>query len=80
MELSEEKRPTKNDIPDEIMMKVSSFPSMPGAGIKLRALLAEENVSMDEIVRILHHDPGLSANVLRLANSSFLVCPEKLKL
>ena len=79
MELSEEKRPIKNDIPDEIMMKVSSFPSMPGAGIKLRALLAEEDVSMDEIVGILRHDPGLSANVLRLANSSFFGVPRKVE-
>jgi HD-like signal output (HDOD) protein len=50
---------------------------MPGAGIKLRALLAEEKVSMHEIVGILRHDPGLSTNVLRLANSSFFVVPRK---
>ena len=79
MELSEEKRPIKNDIPDEIMIKVSSFPSMPGAGIKLRALLAEEDVSMDEIEGILRHDPGLSTNVLRLANSTFFGVPRKVE-
>ena len=79
MELSEEMRPIKNDIPDEIMIKVSSFPSMPGAGIKLRALLAEEDVSMDEIEGILRHDPGLSTNVLRLANSTFFGVPRKVE-
>jgi len=45
MELSEEKKPIKSDIQDKIMMKVSSFPSIPQAGIKLRALLAEIAVS-----------------------------------
>jgi putative nucleotidyltransferase with HDIG domain len=74
MELSEE---TEKDIPDPIMMKVSSFPSMPQAVIKLRALLAEKDVSMDEIERILRHDPGLATNVLRLANSAFFGMPRK---
>ena len=77
MELSEEKKPIKIDIQDKIMMKVSSFPSMPQAGIKLRALLAEKDVSIDEIEGILRHDPGLSVNVLRLANSAFFGIPTK---
>jgi len=71
MGLSEEKMPIESDIPEKIMEKVSSFPSMPRAGIKLRALLAEKDVSLDEIEGILRHDPGLAANVLRLANSAF---------
>jgi len=71
MGLSQDKKPIENNIPDKIMEKVSSFPSMPRAGIKLRALLAEKDVSLDEIEGILRHDPGLAANVLRLANSAF---------
>jgi putative nucleotidyltransferase with HDIG domain len=77
MESSEEKKPIKNGIPDEIMMKVSSFPSMPRAGIKLRALLAEKDVSVDDIEAILRHDPGLATNVLRLANSAFFGLSQK---
>jgi putative nucleotidyltransferase with HDIG domain len=69
--ISEEKRPLQSGLRDEIAMQVSSFPSMPRAGIKLRALLAEEDVSVDEIEAILRHDPGLATNVLRLANSAF---------
>jgi len=71
VELSEEKRLVDNDIPDKIMMKVSTFPSMPQAGIKLRELFTREDVSIAEIEGILRQDPGLSANVLRLANSSY---------
>jgi putative nucleotidyltransferase with HDIG domain len=79
MESSEEKRPARNEIPDKIMMKVSSFPSMPRAGIKLRAILAEKDVSMDEIEGILRHDPGLATNVLRIANSAYFGLPTKVK-
>ena len=71
MEISEEEKTPRSDLPDEIIMEVSSFPSMPRAWIKLRALLAEEDVSVDEIEAILRHDPGLATNVLRLANSAF---------
>ena len=71
MALSEEKKPFKTKIPEKIMEEVSSFPSMPKAGIKLRALLAKNDVSVDDIEAILRHDPGLATNVLRLANSAF---------
>jgi HD-like signal output (HDOD) protein len=79
MELSEEKKVTQKDIPDPIMTKVSSFPSMPQAGIKLREILAKEDVSVDEIEGILRHDPGLATNVLRLANSAFFGVPRKVE-
>jgi len=79
MDLSEKKEVTVKDIPDPIMTKVSSFPSMPQAVIKLRALLAKEDVAMDEIEAILRHDPGLAANVLRLANSAFFGVPRKVE-
>ena len=77
MEISQDKKPIADDIPEKIMEKVSSFPSMPRAGVKLRALLAEKDVSLDEIEGILRHDPGLAANVLRLANSAFFGVPRK---
>jgi putative nucleotidyltransferase with HDIG domain len=75
MTFSGDKRQTNSAIPDKILQKVSAFPNMPRAGIKLRALLSEKNVSIDEIERILRHDPGLAANVLRLANSAFFGIP-----
>jgi len=71
MTLSGEKKQTNSAIPDKILQKVSAFPSMPKAAIKLRSLISEEDVSIDEIEKVLRHDPGLAANVLRLANSAF---------
>jgi putative nucleotidyltransferase with HDIG domain len=60
-----------NDVPDKIMTEISSFPSMPRTGFKLRVLLNKVDVPLTEIEQILRHDPGLATNVLRLANSAF---------
>jgi putative nucleotidyltransferase with HDIG domain len=70
MELSEAKRPEENNIPENIRLKVSSFPSMPQAAVKLRDLFKKDDVPINEIENILRQDPGLSANILRLANSA----------
>ena len=77
MAISEEKRQTTSDIPKKILQKVSTFPNMPQAAIKLRALLSQEDVSINEIERILRHDPGLVANIFRLANSAFFGMPSR---
>ena len=70
MEVSEEKNAMKNEITDDIRKKVSSFPSMPQAIIKLRELFQKDDVPIKEIEDILRQDPGLSSNILRLANSA----------
>ncbi len=77
MELSKEERPAKNDILGKIMLKVSSFPSMPQAVVKLMALLEQKDIAIDEITRIMRHDPGLTANVLKLSNSAYFGIPSK---
>jgi putative nucleotidyltransferase with HDIG domain len=79
MAASGDKQQINNDIPDKIIQKVSIFPSMPQAGMKLRALITQEDVSTDEIEGILRHDPGLAANVLRLANSAYFGIPTKVR-
>ena len=50
--------------------QVEKFPSMPGAAVKLLALVDEPGVSVPQIESILRQDPGLTANLLRLANSA----------
>ena len=68
---SEENKLLESAIPDKIRSKMSSFPSMPQAAVRLRALLKEKDVPISEIEDILRHDPGLATNVLRLANSAY---------
>jgi HD-like signal output (HDOD) protein len=61
----------------EILAKVKSFPTMPGAGAKMLALLQEQEPELTEIEEILRYDPGLTANVLKLANSAYFGIPSK---
>jgi putative nucleotidyltransferase with HDIG domain len=61
-----------------ILTKVKSFPTMPGAGAKMLALLEEPDTSVSEIEDTLRYDPGLTANVLKLANSAYFGVPSKI--
>ena len=73
----EDNKPNENEITDNIKMEVSSFPSMPQAAVRLRNLLKKDDVPMIEIENILRQDPGLSTNVLRLANSAHFGLSQK---
>jgi putative nucleotidyltransferase with HDIG domain len=61
-----------------ILAKVKSFPTMPGAGAKMLALLEEPDTDVCEIEDVLRYDPGLTANVLKLANSAYFGIPSKI--
>jgi putative nucleotidyltransferase with HDIG domain len=62
----------------KILSKVEAFPSMPAAGAKLLALLEASDVSVNEIEDVLRYDPGLTANVLKLANSAYFGIPARI--
>lgn len=61
----------------EILSKIKSFPSMPATGAKMLKILEDPDTSVDEIEDILRHDPGLTVNVLKLANSAYFGIPSK---
>ena len=61
----------------QIMSKVRAFPSMPATGAKMLRMLEDPETSVDEIEDVLRHDPGLTANVLKLANSAYFGIPSK---
>jgi len=63
---------------NQILSKVKSFPTMPGAGAKMLSLLEEPDTEISEIEEILRYDPGLTANVLKLANSAYFGIPSKI--
>ena len=46
------------------------LPSLPEVALKIRRALADENVSVTEIARLLGSDPALAARTLRIANSA----------
>ena len=56
---------------------LKSFPSMPGAAVKLLVLMDDPDINVSQIEAILGQDPGLTANVLKLANSAYFGMPSK---
>ena len=61
----------------KIMSTIRSFPSMPATGAKMLKMLEDPETSIDEIEDVLRHDPGLTGNVLKLANSAYFGIPSK---
>jgi len=62
---------------DHISTFVKTFPGMPGAAVKLLALVNDSGVNVPQIESILRQDPGLTANLLKLANSAYFGMPAK---
>jgi HD-like signal output (HDOD) protein len=48
------------------------LPAFPDVAVRVRKALADENVSMEIIARVINSEPGLTARVLALANSAAL--------
>lgn len=55
---------------DEILTKISSVPALPAAATEAVALLEDPEAEIKSIARAIEHDPGLTANVLKRANSA----------
>ena len=60
-----------------IMSQIRSFPSMPATGARMLRMLEDPESGVDEIEAMLRHDPGLTGNVLKLANSAYFGIPAK---
>lgn len=56
---------------DQIMEEVNTFPSIPGSASELLSVLRNPEVEIDRIEQVLRTDPGLTANILKLTNSSY---------
>jgi putative nucleotidyltransferase with HDIG domain len=56
---------------------LKSFPSMPGAAVKLLALIDDPEINVAQIEKVLRQDAGLTANLLKLANSAYFGIPSK---
>jgi putative nucleotidyltransferase with HDIG domain len=63
---------------DHILAEVDAFPSMPAAGAKMLQILENPDIGVEEIEAVLRYDPGLTANVLKLANSAYFGVPSKI--
>lgn len=54
-----------------ILAQIKSVPSMPSVVLELRKYLNDPEVSFDQLAKVIEHDPGLTVNVLQLANSAY---------
>lgn len=59
---------------EEVLSKIGSVQLMPPAALEVVRLLQESDVSIASLTRTIEYDPGLTSNVLRLANSAYFGC------
>lgn len=55
---------------EEVMRRITKIPDLPPSCVELLKKIREEQSGIDDVVRIIELDPGLSTNLLRLANSA----------
>ena len=55
----------------DVVDRVADVYSIPEAALKARQMLADPNVEVDGLARVIGLDQGLTSKVLRIANSSF---------
>jgi HD-like signal output (HDOD) protein len=60
------------DLAAELSRGKVELPSFPDIAIRVRQVLADEEVAPDRVVRVISSEPALAAQLLRLANSAAL--------
>ncbi len=62
-----------------ILAAIKTVPSLPSVVIKLRKYLNNPDVSFEELAQVIQVDPGLTANILQLANSAYFGWSQTIK-
>jgi putative nucleotidyltransferase with HDIG domain len=58
----------------EIIKNLNSTTSVPASALQAMRLLQDPNANMGEVVQTINYDPGITSNILKLANSSYFGC------
>jgi putative nucleotidyltransferase with HDIG domain len=58
----------------EIQRNLKNLKSVPASALQALKVLRDPNANMGEVVQIINYDPGLTSNILKLANSSYFGC------
>lgn len=61
----------------KILIRSKTLPSIPSTVIKLGRLVNDPEAEMNDIVRAIQLDPGITANVLKFANSAAIGLPRQ---
>lgn len=62
-------------INDFIIEEINSLPQFPDIIVKLQKKLENPEISVSEVTKLVTKDPGLIADILKLANSSIFMLP-----
>lgn len=63
----------------QILKQIKNVPSLPSVVIRIRQYLSDPDVSFDALAKVIEHDPGLTANILQLANSAYFGWARRIK-
>jgi len=63
---------------DQIVAAVSTFPDMSNAAMRLLQLLRDPKRSAADVEDVMRQDAGLTANILRIANSAYFGFPDEI--
>lgn len=61
-----------------LVSRINRLPSMPSLYLELTKLLADEDVSLDQIGEVISRDIAMTAQILKLVNSAFFGLPREL--
>jgi len=68
----------KKDLKGEIIRRIKTVKTIPASAVRAIKLLQDPNANMGEVVQIISFDPGMTSNILKLANSSYFGCTNKI--
>jgi two-component system, cell cycle response regulator len=62
--------PTSDELKKVISLEGRRLPSFPQAALKLLEMVGDEDVSVQDMARVIESDPGIAAKVLEMVNSA----------
>src|SRR3989339_744290 len=68
----------KENLTKHIIRKTKTITSIPASALQAIKVLQDPNANMGEVVQIINYDPGLTSNILKLANSSYFGCSHEI--
>ncbi|HIJ96482.1 MAG TPA: HDOD domain-containing protein [Desulfuromonadales bacterium] len=64
---------------ESMIMGASDLPTIPVVATKVMQLIEDENVSAEELAKVVASDPAVAARVLKISNSSFYGCQRQIQ-
>ena len=61
----------------DLVDRTTQLFSLPDAYLRLQDILADPDYDLDDVVAVVANDPGLTASLLRIANSAFFGLPSR---